>query len=486
MNKTILNAFDSKDFIVNLNPLKNLTVKDLNYILEKTKNEPLIGHIIFNKELRNNIQLTDLIKKIENQLTINNRKFETYSSDYTLCLIAKDSYCYSGSKQLKDDELTKEGWKYYTIRNEKDHLSVLYINDRQRQLVLSFQGIKINPLEKIDLFDEISSLINRAASYVDTDEFKLCKTPEQIENFVTPYLKNDKVFIDLKIAINLSENTKYHLTFTGYSFGALHAEKSAFFSQYYFKKVNTRAVTFDSPGSLELIQALNSFYQIKASNFDDLNIVNYPSSPNLFMNLYQHAGKILLFLRHYRLDNLEHNFYPMCEKGLDMILLRFRDKNFSNEDLYTTEFLKDPTEIKLEAEIHFYDYLFQHVGLIYTDKKIIMDTDLIEINEYEEAIFPNLKLSIDFYLVKLENFKPINHKNISDDLLSRQMYQLKSLYLTKTLNKTTFVVSKARIEKIQSIKQRLQRLIDIGSKLKYERNDFSDFVNQIAPVKCKS
>ena len=57
-----------------------------------------------------------------------------------------------------------------------------------------------------DLFDEISSLINRAASYVDTDEYKLCKTPEQIENFVTPYLKNDKVFIDLKIAINLSEN----------------------------------------------------------------------------------------------------------------------------------------------------------------------------------------------------------------------------------------------------------------------------------------
>ena len=119
-------------------------------------------------------------------------------------------------------------------------------------------------------------------------------------------------------------------------------------------------------------------------------------------------------------------------------------------------------------------------------KNNLIDTDLTEANQYEEVIYPDLKFSIDFYLVKLENFKPINHKNMSDDLLSRQMYQLKSLYLTKTLNKTIFVVSKAKIETIQSKKQRLQRLIDIGSKLKYERNDFSDFVNQIAPVKCKS
>ena len=86
------------------------------------------------------------------------------------------------------------------------------------------------------------------------------------------------------------------MTFTGYSFGPLLAEKSAFFSQYYFKKANTRAVTFDSPGSLELIQTLNSYYQVGASSFDSLNIITYLSSPSLFTSLFEHVGKVKIKL----------------------------------------------------------------------------------------------------------------------------------------------------------------------------------------------
>lgn len=31
----------------------------------------------------------------------------------------------------------------------------------------------------------------------------------------------------------------------------------------------------------------------------------------------------------------------------------------------------------------------------------------------------------------------------------------------------------------------MQRLIDIGSNLKYNRNDFCDFIYSIVPIKCK-
>ena len=248
-----------------------------------------------------------------------------------------------------------------------------------------------------------------------------------------------------------------------------------------------------------------------------LKKVHFLVNISLFTSLFEHVGKVKIIYNQNKID-LTKNVFSLLEIGLEMILQRFRFKNSNYHHLYILKYplSMNDTVIEFKHEIDFYKELFTQVAIsidcnrkwlwnlrnflnrnkkrsfLQTPtkkdslKEMKRETYLTEINEYEEVIYPDLKFSIDFYLVKLENFKPINHKNISNDLLSRQMYQLKSLYLTKTLNKTTFVVSKARIEKIQSIKQRLQRLIDIGSKLKYERNDFSDFVNQIAPVKCKS
>ena len=250
-----------------------------------------------------------------------------------------------------------------------------------------------------------------------------------------------------------------------------------------------------------------------------LKKVHFLVNISLFTSLFEHVGKVKIIYNQNKID-LTKNVFCLWEIGLEMILQRFKFKNSNYHHLYILKYplSMNDTVIEFKHEIDFYKELFTQVAITIdcnrkrgwhwnlrnflnrnkkrsflqtptkkdSLKEMKRETYLTEINEYEEVIYPDLKFSIDFYLVKLENFKPINHKNISDDLLSRQMYQLKSLYLTKTLNKTTFVVSKARIEKIQSIKQRLQRLIDIGSKLKYERNDFNDFVNQIAPVKCKT
>lgn len=158
----------SKDLIINLNPLINLTVEDLNWILNETKKHSHIGHIIFNEQTRNQRHLNDYIKKIENQLIINNRKFKAYTSDYTLCLLAKNTvyfdylfpiYDYITEEnfhyakndwnfQIKDTadwkEIEEEHWEIHNFTKAIDYLSILRINHVKKQLVLSFQGIKFD------------------------------------------------------------------------------------------------------------------------------------------------------------------------------------------------------------------------------------------------------------------------------------------------------------------------------------------------------
>lgn len=134
----------------------------------------------------------------------------------------------------------------------------------KKAISLSFQGIKFDVNNSFSE-DKINSIVRK--------------------------LNSSNVLENLKTAIDLSTRTSYHLIFTGYSFGALFAEKSAFLSQYYFKKIDTRAVTFDSPGSYELIEVMRKSKFENAFSFDDLNIVTYLSTHNFFTRLNKHVGK---------------------------------------------------------------------------------------------------------------------------------------------------------------------------------------------------
>lgn len=61
-----------------------------------------------------------------------------------------------------------------------------------------------------------------------------------------------------RVAIELSRQTGYGLSFTGYSYGAWLAELCVYFSYVSNDGLAVRAVTFESPGSYEAIDKLNS------------------------------------------------------------------------------------------------------------------------------------------------------------------------------------------------------------------------------------
>ena len=75
----------------------------------------------------------------------------------------------------------------------------------------------------------------------------------------------------------------YAVTFTGHSLGAAEAEYAAY-------KSRSRAVTFESPGSLEIIQTLERNPLLDPRSVD---AVTYLSRPNLINTAKSHVGTVL-------------------------------------------------------------------------------------------------------------------------------------------------------------------------------------------------
>jgi ABC-type multidrug transport system fused ATPase/permease subunit len=81
----------------------------------------------------------------------------------------------------------------------------------------------------------------------------------------------------------------YSLSFTGHSLGAWLAQLSVFYCVDQFKYSTVQAVTFDGPGSREIMEKL------KANNsdrdFSYMEIFSYFSKPNIFNCMNKHVGK---------------------------------------------------------------------------------------------------------------------------------------------------------------------------------------------------
>ena len=84
----------------------------------------------------------------------------------------------------------------------------------------------------------------------------------------------------------------YNFSTTGHSLGAWLAELSLYFCHMDFKYPRVKAITFDSPGSKDQMDALapnvhNTNTKIKTTQFD---IVTYLSAPNMVNVCNQHVG----------------------------------------------------------------------------------------------------------------------------------------------------------------------------------------------------
>ena len=218
--------------VLDLSQFKQISEANLNFFLSKLEhqsNRTVISEIKFNSMTRLNPKCKQVLSKIEQNIQMNR-----YPSDQVLNLVANHTYhfnsmsrniinqhetirpngiftcCVSPNKVSSDNDSHKlklpkaliEDWKIFNILNEKDYLSIIYLNEKLKQTVISFQGIR---LQESDFIEDKTEFVNRLLS-------------RQCICLVYAYLHS-------KHATEMSNQKGFYLSFTGYHFGAYLAEK---------------------------------------------------------------------------------------------------------------------------------------------------------------------------------------------------------------------------------------------------------------------
>ena len=92
-----------------------------------------------------------------------------------------------------------------------------------------------------------------------------------------------------KIAVEFAKDMNLSLSFTGHSLGAYLAELSVYYCHMDLNFKNVKAVTFDGPGSLDMMEQLSKNLLIR---FDptQLDIIRYTAGPNMVNCANKHVG----------------------------------------------------------------------------------------------------------------------------------------------------------------------------------------------------
>lgn len=284
---TLLNITLANDVITNSSyiDLRNKIVDaaELEAIYEKVKLNK-VGYIYFGAVPQ---ELVELKTKIENQIIHNNKTYRRYPSDFIHGLLA--AHVYTNAIENEDVYFPKddknhiyneylENWKVYKIYNYKDagdYYGIVYINNRDKQLVLAHRGtiIKWQDLFKSDsaLKADLKGILGRDIVVQQAAAYKATK-----------------------FAITDVHDKSYNFSITGHSLGAWLAELSLFFVHRDFVEIKAKAVTFDSPGSVIHIDQLRSNIINNSADFDMkiLDITTYLSPPNFVNSCNKHIGKV--------------------------------------------------------------------------------------------------------------------------------------------------------------------------------------------------
>ena len=259
----------------------------LKCLANELKTNRHIGAIFLSQHDEHQFETSDSIHRISKYIRRNNRDFRRFPSDYIHCLLA--THCFSNKDESIEKKMNDLGWKIeeelplFTDDNEdqKDdkaqmYLSKLYKNESTRQLVLAFRGIKLKVRDWFRKDTELESVIYGT-----------------LANEVTSY--SYYAYQHCKLAYETSKKLGYNLSFTGYSFGAWLAEQSVYFCYKNYETRNLRAVTFDSPGSFDIIQELakTHIHNCKKEDVDKfLDIKTFLFSPNFMNTSNEHVGKV--------------------------------------------------------------------------------------------------------------------------------------------------------------------------------------------------
>lgn len=279
--KNLLKSNSPKISALRINFLLN--EKELEELVDAIENNMELGHIVWhdNQVLWNNVQ------KIEKQLADNNKDYRDHPNDYVHGLLSKHAYKDSkeGDLIILEGILEKplENWKVAKIYddNEKSgYYGVIYQNDKTHQLILANRGT-----DEQTITDIISILVKKNSDWKTNFE-EILGSKIIVGQLARNYQATQEV-------INKAKELGYRLSFTGHSLGAWLAELSVYYCHAYFNYTNTKAVTFDSPGSLPMMEQL----QPSIENEDKLplrklKIISYLASPNPANSCNPHVGKI--------------------------------------------------------------------------------------------------------------------------------------------------------------------------------------------------
>ncbi len=78
---------------------RKISLKDLEHLLQVLKTNTHIGHVIFPAEVKKTANFQTILFEINKQITLNNRNFDTFTDDLTLCLLTKLTYDYKNNKE---------------------------------------------------------------------------------------------------------------------------------------------------------------------------------------------------------------------------------------------------------------------------------------------------------------------------------------------------------------------------------------------------
>ena len=307
----VKNLVNLKENILVLN-LSRYYLDDEDYVIclsEETEVNPHISGIFWGKTNEQKYNGHGLKRQIDRSITKNiNERYRQYPSDYVHCLLL--SHCRNdrnfAERNFFSAKIAELGWQIHDKPfKDKTYVSVLYINNRTKQLVLAFRGLRMN---LHDLYSDKDFL--RESVY------------GAFGNEITSH--SYYAYLHAKQANELSKSTGYSLSFTGYSFGAWLAEQCIYFAYQAFKNLDVKAITFDSPGSFDIIEELMDANIInKNRNIDELckilNIKTYLMAPNFINTCNRHVGRVYRIIDNRKEDKQKSEMDEFMNKLIETI-----------------------------------------------------------------------------------------------------------------------------------------------------------------------
>ena len=284
VEKVINESVKQNEQILDLSKFKTLTEADLNLVLFKV--ETHFNEVKLSPTTRLNPKCKAIYAKIELKLT---QKQQPTDNIYNL--LAHHTYCFNFKYIIRDDnevsasngvfqccspvnnnkvdvfqnkkefnlnkQLEEDDWNVQEIFNEKGYLSILYMNNKSKQMVLAFQGIR---LAESDFTD------NNQILFAEQLLAKKC-------------IQMAYAYAHAKKSVRIANKKNFTLSFTGYSFGAWLAERMASLFQNELKKKYSKSVTFKSNGSLDHSEKLFSILNKNKDSFKNWDLMEYLLAP---------------------------------------------------------------------------------------------------------------------------------------------------------------------------------------------------------------